>query len=375
MNRVDARMTPAIPGAPVGDIDTPALVLDGEAFERNLELLPAALRGSGARLRPHAKTHKCAEIARHQIERGAVGICCQKVSEAEAFIDAGTGDVLITNEVIGGIKLRRLAQLARRARVGVCVDDGGNVGELSSAAAAAGVVIDVLVEIEAGGNRCGVAAGDAAVQMVLAIRNAPCLRFAGLHAYNGAAQHCRTVAERRAASLFAADQARLTRDALARQGIACEIITGGGTGTCLLDAASGVYNEVQPGSYVFMDVDYGRNEWESLPQFESSLFVLTTVMSTPASDRVIVDAGLKALSVDSGMPLVHGRSGLLYTRPSDEHGILTDETGVRAPALGDKLALIPGHCDPTVNLYDYIVVVRRDRVEAVWPVIARGAVF
>jgi 3-hydroxy-D-aspartate aldolase len=375
MNRVEVPLGPAVPGIPVSGVDTPALILELDVFERNLERIHKVVRGSGARVRPHAKTHKCVEIARRQLQQGAVGICCQKVSEAAVFVDAGVRDILITNEIVGASKLERLAQLARRARIGVCVDNAENVNQLSVAAEAANVVIDVLVEIDVGGGRCGVAPGADAVQLALAVKNARHLRFAGLHAYNGAAQHQRAVTERRAASQYAANQARLTRDALARQGIPCETITGGGTGTYTFDAASRVYNEIQPGSYVFMDVDYGRNDWQDLPRFESSLFVLTTVMSAPAGGRVVVDAGLKALSIDSGMPLVHEMSGLSYVRPSDEHGIVTVEAGFTAPAVGDKLRLVPGHCDPTVNLYDHIVAVRHDKVEAVWPVAARGAVW
>jgi D-serine deaminase-like pyridoxal phosphate-dependent protein len=368
-------LPPVSQGAPLEDIDTPALIVELEAFERNLERLQSAMRGSGARVRPHAKSHKCVEIARRQIKAGAVGICCQKVSEAEAFVDGGIRDVLITNEIVGPAKVRRLAQLAQRARVGVCVDDARNVTELSRAANAAGVVLDVLVEINVGGNRCGVAPGDDAVQLALAVKNAPFLRFGGLHAYHGSAQHLRGMGERRAASQAAAAHARATRDALARYDIACETITGGGTGTCFFDCGSRVYNEVQPGSYIFMDADYLRNEWQHLPMFEPSLYVLTSVMSTCTPGRVVVDAGLKALSVDSGMPIVRGSAGHVYSNPSDEHGIITPGPDVPPPGLRDKLKLLPGHCDPTVNLYDHIVAVRAGRAEAVWPIAARGAVW
>jgi len=359
----------------LGDVDTPALVLDLDAFERNLARLPAAIRGSGARVRPHAKSHKCVEIARRQLHAGAIGICCQKVSEAEVFVEGGVVDVLITNEVVGRAKVRRLAQLAQRARIGVCADDAGNVAELSAAAEAAGVVLDVLVEINIGGNRCGVQPGDEAVQLALTVGNAPGLRFAGLHAYQGSAQHMRAVAQRRAASQLAASCARATRDALAAYRVACETITGGGTGTFFFDAASGIYNEVQPGSYIFMDADYLRNDWQDVPLFEPSLYVESAVMSAAAAGRVVVDAGLKALAVDSGLPVIRGSAGLTYAGASDEHGVIAVPEGVAAPRLGDRLQLLPGHCDPTVNLHDHIVAVRGGRVEEVWAVDARGALF
>ena len=360
---------------PIDEVDTPALLLDLDAFEANLATLHDAVRGSGARVRPHAKSHKCAEIARRQIAAGAIGICCQKVSEAEAFIDAGIRDVTVTHEVVGAQKLRRLAHLARRARISVCVDDPGNVAELSEAADRAGVVIDVLVEIDVGARRCGVPPGEAAVSLVRVVKAAPFLRFAGLHAYQGSAQHVRAVTERRQQAAFAADYAAVTRDALARYNIACETITGGGTGTYLFDAASRVYNELQPGSYIFMDADYRRNDWDDLAQFRQSLFVLTGVMSTSGAGHVVVDAGLKALAVDSGLPAVHGRAGLEYAKASDEHGVISVADRAVRPRLGERLWLVPGHCDPTVNLYDHIVAYRADRVEAIWPVVARGALW
>jgi 3-hydroxy-D-aspartate aldolase len=370
-----ALFPPAANGMRLDDVDTPALLVDLDAFERNLTTMREATRGSGARLRPHAKSHKTPEIARRQIAMGAVGICCQKVSEAECFVDAGVRDVLIANEVIGAQKVKRVAQLARRARVAVCVDDPQGVAELSGAADAAGVVIDVLVELDVGANRCGVAPGDLAVQLARAVKGAPYLRFAGLQAYHGAAQHVRSAHERELAIERAIGLTKMTRDSLARFNIACETITGAGTGSFLFEARSRVFNELQPGSYVFMDADYGRNEWVGFPRFEQSLFVLATVMSAPTPERVVVDAGLKAFAFDSGMPLVVGWPGLDYTRPSDEHGVINVAPGARAPKLGDKIKLVPGHCDPTVNLYDHIVAMRADKVEAIWQVSARGALW
>ena len=369
-------LTPASVGIPLDDVDTPALILDLDALERNIARMAEAVKGSAVRLRPHAKSHKCAQIARRQIVAGAVGVCCQKVSEAQALVADGVADVLVTNEIVGKQKVARLARLAREAKVAVLADDAGNVGDLDSAARAEGVRLDVLVELNVGADRCGVEPGEQA--LALAIRIAACrnLRFVGLHAYHGSAQHLRGSEERRAAIAAAAEQALLTKVLIEKAGIACETITGAGTGTFLLESASRVFNEVQPGSYVFMDADYNRNNWEEgWPRFEQSLFVLATVMSAPAPDRAIVDAGLKASSVDSGMPQIHERPGVEYVKASDEHGVLRIAAGAKAPRLGEKVLLVPGHCDPTVNLYDGFVCVRRGKVEALWPVTARGAVW
>jgi len=367
---------PATVGMPLSDVDTPSLILDLDAFERNLDRMSASLAGKQIRIRPHAKSHKCPEIAKRQIARGAVGVCCQKVSEAEAMVDGGVADVLIANEVVGAVKLKRLAALARRARVTVCADDAGNIAQLDAAARDAGVRLDVLVEVNVGANRCGAEPGEPAAALARAVVACKNLRFAGLQAYQGGAQHLRKVEERRAAIEKACARVKQTTDLLAKAGIACETVTGAGTGTYMYEATSGIYHELQAGSYIFMDVDYGKNEWteSGIPRFEHSLFVWTTVMSRPASNRAVVDAGLKASSVDSGMPRVAEVAGAEYVKISDEHGVLKLDDGVRL-AVGDKLKLIPGHCDPTVNLYDNFICVRGGKVEAIWPITARGAVW
>jgi 3-hydroxy-D-aspartate aldolase len=365
---------PANPGDRVEDIDTPALVLELDAFERNLRTLADSVKGKSVRVRPHAKTHKCPEIAKRQIAHGAIGVCCQKVSEAEALIDGGVQDVLVSNEVVGAPKIARLAQLSKRAHVGVCVDHPDNLAALQAAVEHAGAKLDVYIELEVGMRRCGVAPGPAAVEMARAISRSKNLRFAGLQAYHGRAQHMRTLEQRHAAIESAAQHVFEMKRLLEKAGIPCPIVTGAGSGTYMLETEAGAWDELQPGSYIFMDVDYAKNEWAApLPRFEHALFVLATVMSRPAADRAIVDAGLKASSVDSGLPLVWRRDGLTYRGASDEHGWIELAPGVQSPALGEKLFLIPGHCDPTVNLYDWYVCVRNNRVEAVWPITARGA--
>ncbi len=365
---------PAAIGQRLEEVDTPALILDLDAFEANLRTLADAVRGSGVRVRTHAKTHKCPDVAKRQMALGAVGACCQKVSEAEAMVAGGIGDVLVTNEIVGAAKLERLAHLARRAKIGVCVDDAGNARELDAAAGRAGVTLDVYLELEVGMGRCGVAPGEPALALAKAVAACPHLRFAGLQAYNGRAQHVRTLAERRALIERAAEHVRATRALLEGAGLGCPTVTGAGSGTFMLEVQSGVWNEIQPGSYAFMDADYAKNEQGApLPRFAHALFVLTTVMSRGGGARAIVDAGLKASSVDSGMPALWQRPGLAYVLASDEHGFIEVAPGAAAPALGEKLLLVPGHCDPTINLYDWYVCVRRGVVEALWPITARGA--
>ena len=367
-------LAPAKAGQTLAEVDTPALILELDAFEANIARLNQALAGRNIRVRTHAKTHKCPEIALRQIKAGAIGVCCQKVSEAEAMVDGGVADVLVSNEVVGAPKLARLARLAKRARIGICVDHPQQVAALGVAVQLEQADVDVYVEIDVGARRCGVAPGEPALQLARRIATTGGLKFAGLQAYQGSAQHVRTMQEREAKIKIAIEAARITRAMIEADGIRCPIVTGAGSGSFMFEAASGVYDELQPGSYIFMDADYARNDWAPpLPRFEHSLFVLTTVMSRPVPERVVVDAGLKASSVDSGLPTVWQRPGLDFVRASDEHGVIEVKAGGTAPQLGDKLLLVPGHCDPTVNLYDWYVCMRGGVVEAIWPITARGA--
>ena len=374
---------PASPGMPLAQVDTPALLIDLDAFERNLRRMADFAAKAGVRLRAHAKTHKSPVIAAKQVALGAVGVCCQKVSEAEVMVEGGIGDVLISNEVAGAAKLDRIAALARRATVGICVDDPANVAELEAAAARAGATLDVLVEIDVGGRRCGAAPGEPAARIAQLVAGSPHLRFAGLQAYHGSAQHVREAGERRALIARAVEQVEATRRALAAVGLEAGLVTGAGTGTYENEAASGVYNELQCGSYIFMDADYARNkraDGSLFADYEHALFVYTTIMSLPVPERAVVDAGHKALAVDSGMPAPWQLPGAQYQRPSDEHGVLDLSGATARLARGDKVLLVPGHCDPTVNLHDWYVGVRglgtdAARVECVWPVAARGALF
>ena len=369
---------PAEIGMDAGDVDTPALLVDLDAFEHNVSLMASKVAEFGVTHRPHAKTHKSPDVARRQIAVGAVGQCCQKVGEAEALVAGGIQDVLVSNQIVGARKLDRLAALAKVVRIGVCVDDARNIGDLSSAAQRFGAEIEVLVEIDIGAERCGVMPGTAAVELAKMVDGAAGLKFGGLQAYQGAAQHIRGFGERRTAIEKAGEQVKDTVRKLEAAGLECRLVTGAGTGTFQFEAGSGVWNELQAGSYCFMDADYGLNldeDGKYVDTFHQSLFVLATVMSHPTKDRAVLDAGHKATSIDSGLPKITGIEGVTYSRASDEHGTLV--LGVNAPSLklGDKLRLVPGHCDPTVNLHDWYVCVRGGVVEALWPVAARGAAF
>jgi len=367
---------PAEIGMPLDAVDTPALLIDLDAFDRNVARLAHALEGTAVRPRPHAKSHKCPVIALRQMAAGAVGVCCQKVGEAEAMVYGGVPNVLVSNQIVGRSKIARLAALAKQAWVAVCADHPANVTDLNDAALAYRVRLPVLVEINVGMDRCGVEPGEPALALAKQIAASPGLRFAGLQAYHGSAQHVREFAKRKDAADTGIEKTRRTVELLARHGLSCELVTGAGTGSYRFEAGSGVFTELQAGSYIFMDADYAKNlapDGSTTTDFEHSLFVWATVMSRPTKERAVLDAGLKALSVDAGLPWVAGMPDVEYVRAADEHGKLTLHDPARSLDLGIKLRLIPGHCDPTANLYDWYVGYRNDRVEAIWPIAARGA--
>lgn len=371
---------PALPGMDEADIQTPCLVLDLDALERNIAKMGRFAREMGVRHRVHGKMHKSVDVALLQ-ERlgGSCGVCCQKVSEAEVFARGGIKDVLVSNQVRDLAKIDRLARIPKLgARTIVCVDDPANVADLSAAAVKHGTVIECLVEIDCGAGRCGVTTTPAVVALAQAIAGAKGLKFAGIQAYQGAMQHLDRYEDRKAKIDVAVAMVRDAVEGLRAVGLECDIVGGGGTGSYYFEGNSGVYNELQCGSYAFMDADYGRildkdgnridrGEWEN------ALFILTSVMSHAKPDRAICDAGLKAQSVDSGLPVVFGRDDVKYIKCSDEHGVIDDPQGVLR--VNDKLRLVPGHCDPTCNVHDWYVGVRGGKVEVVWPVSARGKAY
>jgi 3-hydroxy-D-aspartate aldolase len=371
---------PALPGMHEADIQTPCLVLDLDALERNIRKMGEYAKAHGMRHRSHGKMHKSVDVQKLQ-ERlgGAAGVCCQKVSEAEAFARGGIRDILVSNEVRDPVKIDRLARLpALGARIIVCVDDLANVAELSAAAQKQGTTLECLVEIDCGAGRCGVGTADDAVEIARAIHAAQALTFTGVQAYQGSMQHLERYEDRKARLDDAIVRTRAVVEALQAAGLAPALVTGGGTGSYYFESNSGVYNELQCGSYAFMDADYGRIKDQhghriDRGEWENALFVLTSVMSHAKPDQAVCDAGLKVLSLDSGLPVVHGRDDVKYVNASDEHGVIEDAQGVLR--INEKLRLVPGHCDPTCNLHDWYVGVRGGKVEVVWPVSARGQAY
>ncbi len=368
---------PASVGMDEKDVQTPCLLIDLDAFERNVAKMRAHCEKMGVRHRVHGKMHKSADVAHYQIEHGkAVGVCCQKVSEAEAFARAGVKDVLVSNQVRDPAKIDRLARMPKLgARTICCVDDITNVADLSAAATKHGTTIECLVEIDCGAGRCGVNNTPAVVEIAKAIDAAPGLKFSGIQAYQGAMQHMDKYEDRKAKIDIAVAMVKDAVDTLKAEGLECAIVGGGGTGSYYFEGNSGVYNELQCGSYAFMDADYGRildKDGQRIDQseFENALFLYTSVMSHTKADKAICDAGLKSQSVDSGLPVVFGRTDVKYIKCSDEHGVIEDLQGVLK--VNDKLRLVPGHCDPTCNVHDWYVGVRNGKVEVVWPVTARG---
>ncbi|MDA9019939.1 DSD1 family PLP-dependent enzyme [Flavimaricola sp.] len=371
---------PALPGMDEADIQTPCLVLDLDALERNIKKMGDFAKEMGVRHRVHGKMHKSVDVALLQEKLGgSVGVCCQKVSEAEVFARGGIKDVLVSNQVRQPEKIDRLARLPKLgARAICCVDDLANVADLSEAAVRHGTQIECLVEIDCGAGRCGVTTTPAVVEIAKAIDAAPGLKFAGLQAYQGAMQHLDSYEDRKAKIEIAVAQVKDAVDTLKAEGLECDIVGGGGTGSYYFEGNSGVYNELQCGSYAFMDADYGRildKDGKRIDQgeWENALFILTSVMSHAKADKAIVDAGLKAQSVDSGLPVIFGRTDVTYVKCSDEHGVVADPDGVLK--VNDKLRLVPGHCDPTCNVHDWYVGVRNGKVETLWPVSARGKAY
>jgi len=384
MNKVDGLEVgynvPAAVGMDEADIQTPCLVVDLDALERNVIKMGDLAKQMGVRHRVHGKMHKSVDVALLQEKLGgSCGVCCQKVSEAESFARGGIMDVLVSNQVRDPAKIDRLARIPKLgARTICCVDDIDNVADLSAAAVKHGTEIECLVEIDCGAGRCGVTTTADVVAIASAIDAAEGLKFTGIQAYQGAMQHLDDYNDRKAKIDIAVAMVKDAVDGLKAEGLDCDIVGGGGTGSYYFEGNSGVYNELQCGSYAFMDADYGRildKDGNRIDQgeWENALFLLTSVMSHAKADKAICDAGLKAQSVDSGLPVIFGRDDVEYVKCSDEHGVIADPDGKLK--VNDKLKLVPGHCDPTCNVHDWYVGVRNGKVETIWPITARGLAY
>jgi len=359
----------ALIGSGVGEIDTPALLLDLDIMERNVARMAAAFRGLTAKLRPHAKTHKTPIIAHKQLAAGAIGITCAKLGEAEVMVEGGVRDILIANQIVGARKIARLVSLARHADLIVAVDDAHNVQELSQAAQAAGVSLRVLVEVDVGMHRCGVAPGEPALVLAQQIERAAGLRFAGLMGYEGHLVFVPSLEER--VHRVHSDMQTLidTVSFLESHGLPVDIVSAGGTGTAMITGRLPRISEIQAGSYVFMD---GRYKTIEGVDFDCALSLLTTVISRPRPERVIIDAGMKTLTHEFGLPRFKGREGLELLGLSEEHGTVQLKDPSIAPKPGYKLEIIPSHGDTTLNIHDFYYGLRHGRVEVIWPIAARG---
>jgi D-serine deaminase-like pyridoxal phosphate-dependent protein len=361
---------------PIDSVPTPALAVDAAALERNLERMAAHAKAKDIALRPHTKTHKCPLLAKKQLELGAIGVCAAKVSEAEVMVDAGIEAVLITSPVVTRDKISRVVELARRSRgAQIVVDNAAAATSLGDAARSAGVTVGVLIDLDPGMGRTGVAPGAPALDLLRHIARLPGLRFDGLQCYAGNVMHVNGWEERRKRSLQALERAIETKALMEREGFEVRAFTGGGTGTFDIDCDVDAFTDLQVGSYLFMDVGYrrcGGRGGAVFNDFEPSLFVLATAISKPAAGYITIDAGFKSLSADSGVPDLYDVSGVLYKWGGDEHGILVLESPSRPIELGDQVTLIVPHCDPTVNLYDVFHPYRNGRVEELWPISARG---
>jgi len=359
-----------------GDIPTPALLLDLDAFEDNVQKMAAHLKARGKAFRPHGKTHKCPEVARALIRAGAVGCCAARLSEAEVFAQSGIPGLLITTAVIGRDKIARAVALASSAPDTMfVVDDRQNVRDINDAAAARGKGEPVKVLVDLFFGRTGIAPGQPAVELAQLVESLPNLAFAGLQSYDGAAAHTTPFDARSTRTKTTMGKAVETKAMLERAGIACPLVTGGSTGTYRFDSENPGITELQPGSFVFMDMEYGTiggPDGTEYRDFKNAITVVTTVVSRPPG-FAIVDGGYKAFSTDRPFtPKPIGIDGVTYGWAGDEHGRLDLSNASRDLKLGDRIEFIPPHIDPTVNLYDHIYALRGDRVEAVWPIAARG---
>jgi D-serine deaminase-like pyridoxal phosphate-dependent protein len=358
-------MTTPSPGQTLDQLDTPQLLINLDVVDANLERMFGAFRGKPVTVRVHFKSLKCAGLARYIARHGGNSFLCAKLNEAEVLLDAGIKDVLVANQIVGPIKVKRLAELAKRGDVKVCVDDGDNVKELSQAALAAGSTIGVLVEVNIGMNRCGVEPGEPALALAKLIHASPSLRFDGLQGYDGHLQLMANMTEKKEKSQQATasliDTARLIEQA----GIPVKIVTGAGTGTWeFVGVAEGI-TEIQPGSFILMDAIYHTVR----PEFGCSLSIMTQVISKHPSWYVL-DAGSKAISQDFGKPQLKDRPQEAVSKLAEEHTIVNGDTaGIH---LADRREVIPAHCCATMNLHRRCVAVRGGKVEEVWPIESSG---
>ena len=365
------------PGISKWDLDTPALCVDLDTLEKNVQTMQAAMKTFGIASRPHAKTHKCAAIAKHQMATGSIGICCAKLSEAEALADHGIDRILMTTANVSKEKIGRAMQLRKAHPQFIqAVDYAPNARDLDAAARVARVVADVVIDV-AVGSRTGIPPGDGVLELAQLVDKLPNLKLRGMLSYDGGVQHARGFANRKSRALAAIEANARSCEMLEKSGLNTEIFSGGGTGTYNIYHLVPGFTDVQVGSYVFMDLQYmeigSENGDDVYRDFEPSLTVIATVLNNRFPGRLTTDAGAKALTLNTPAARVIGEPDMTYSAASDEFGSIRFTTPPsREYRIGDKLELLVPHCDPVVNLYDQMYGIRKDRVEVIWPIEARG---
>lgn len=364
-------------GVSVWDLDTPALVVDLDALEANIETMQRTVGRNGIASRPHAKTHKTPAIAHMQLETGSVGICVAKIGEAQALFEHGVERLLMTTSNVTPLKIQRAMNLRKWCDTFVqATDTPENARLLAEAAVVAGVVADVVVDVDPGGHRTGITPGRPALELAQLVDQLPSLRLRGMLCYDGGSQHVTGFDARQAQTLERLAPAAETFEHFQRSGLSTEIFSGGGTGTYNIDHQTPGMTDVQVGSYVFMDAQYigigGVSDTDVYTDFQPALTILTTVLNAQYEGRATTDAGAKACTINRPWAIVKGETGMSYTSGSDEFGTIRYDEPSRTYKVGDKLELIVSHCDPVVNLYDQMYAVRNGIVDAVWEIAARG---
>lgn len=357
------------PGMSIDELDTPSLIVDLDLFNKNIQFMSEFFRDKPVNLRPHCKTHKSVEIAKRQLEAGANGITCAKVSEAEVFAANGIKNILIANQIVGAVKIDRLTDLANQCDLIVAVDSAQNILDLQTAAEKKSVHLGVLIEIEIGMGRCGVADGETIVRLAQLVMNSRNLQFMGLQAYEGHLVLTPDKTERELKVRAAMQKVADNYDLLIHSGIPVEIVSGGGTGTFDITSECYPFNEIQAGSYVFMDSTYKNIQ----PVFKNALYVLSSIVSRPSSDRLITDIGLKSVTKEFGWPQLLNINGAEFQYLSEEHGVMKlispDQVSCKA---GDRVKYLPSHCCTTVNLHDFIYIIQGEKLVDIWQINARG---
>jgi len=368
-------------GTPVRDLQTPVLLIDLDVMEENINKMSLNFQNSSMNFRPHSKTHKSPLIAKKQIEMGAIGICCQKVSEAEVMQQGGIENILLSSEIVSPVKLERVSSLSNNCDLMIVVDHIQGAELLSNVMQKNETDIGVLVDIDVGQGRCGVRTVDEAVSLAKKIDELPSINLCGFQAYNGKAQHIEGFYEREKEYRNSITLMEESVYEFKKNGLNMDVRTGGGTGTWNWDLDSKVLNEVQAGSYLFMDSHYGSiggRQGKIYEDFQASLFVLSTIISFPEDKKFVVDAGHKSLSSDSGFASCYDFKEAIYISASDEHGIIAVDSLNPLPKLGDSLLFQPSHCDTTINLFNYFYGIRggmeKGLLEVVWQISARGMV-